>query len=51
MGGHFISYCRSIENKDKWFELNDAMVSESSFSEIKKRGIPYVLFYENVENY
>ena len=51
MGGHFIAYCRSIENKDKWFKLNDAMVSEASFSDIKKVGIPYVLFYENAQYY
>ena len=51
MGGHFIAYCRSIENRDKWFKLNDAMVSEASFSEIKKVGIPYVLFYENAQYY
>jgi hypothetical protein len=51
MGGHFIAFCRGIENKEKWYKLNDSLVSESTFSEIKSVGIPYVLFYENVNNY
>ena len=51
MGGHFIAYCRSIENPEKWYKLNDSFVSEATFSEIKNVGIPYVLFYENVNKY
>ena len=51
MGGHFIAFCRGIENKEKWFKLNDSLVSESTFSEIKSVGIPYVLFYENANGY
>ena len=51
MGGHFIAFCRGLENKEKWYKLNDSLVSESTFSEIKSVGIPYVLFYENVNIY
>ena len=51
MGGHFIAYCRSIEDSNKWYKLNDSIVTEASFSEIKQVGIPYVLFYENVNKY
>ena len=51
MGGHFIAYCRSIDKPDKWYKLNDSLVSEATFSEIKNVGIPYVLFYENVNKY
>ena len=51
MGGHFIAFCRGIENREKWYKLNDSLVSESTFSEIKSVGIPYVLFYENVNGY
>ena len=51
MGGHFISYCRSLDDKDKWYKLNDSIISEATFSEIKQVGIPYVLFYENVNKY
>ena len=51
MDGHFIAYCRGIENKQKWYQLNDALVSEATFSEIKNSGMPYVLFYENINKY
>ena len=51
MGGHFIAFCRGIENNQQWYKLNDSIVSESNFTEIKKVGIPYVLFYENVNSY
>ena len=51
MGGHFIAYCRGIENKENWYKLNDAMVTKATFQEIKSVGIPYVLFYENTLPY
>ena len=51
MGGHFIAFCRGLENQEKWYKLNDSIVSESTFSEIKSVGIPYVLFYENANSY
>ena len=51
MSGHFIAYCRGIEDKNQWYKLNDAMVSKASFSEIKSVGMPYVLFYENINPY
>ena len=51
MGGHFIAFCRGIENNQQWYKLNDSIVSEANFTEIKKVGIPYVLFYENANTY
>ena len=48
MSGHFIAYCRRKENNNqKWYKLNDAFVSEATFSEIKNSGMPYVFFYES----
>ena len=51
MDGHFIAYCRGIENKEQWYKFNDGMVTKASFSEIKSSGMPYVLFYENINSY
>ena len=51
MDGHFIAYCRGIENKQQWYKLNDGLVSEATFSQIKNSGMPYVLFYENINKY
>jgi hypothetical protein len=51
MGGHFIAFCRGIDNPEKWYNLNDSIVTEAAFSDIKSVGIPYVLFYENTNKY
>ena len=51
MDGHFIAYCRGIENKEQWYKFNDGMVTQASFSELKNAGMPYVLFYENINSY
>ena len=51
MGGHFIAFCRGIDNPEKWYSLNDSIVTEAAFSDIKSVGIPYVLFYENTNKY
>ena len=51
MNGHFIAFCRGIDDKEKWYKLNDSIVSIATFSDIKKAGMPYVLFYENVDPY
>jgi ubiquitin C-terminal hydrolase len=49
MSGHFFSYCKS--NIDGcWYKYNDSIVNkcdENNYEyEIKKNGLPYVLFYE-----
>ena len=51
MGGHFIAYCKSPKN-NKWYCKNDAQVNECTNveSEINSRGIPYVLFYQRINN-
>ena len=49
--GHFIAFCRGIDNKEQWYKLNDAIVSKATFSDIKKARMPYVLFYENTNPY
>ena len=43
MGGHFIAYCRNINNE--WYKYNDFSVTKITFNEIKDNGMPYVLFY------
>ena len=48
MGGHFIAFCKNADNCD-WYKFNDGFVTKSSFSEIKERGIPYVLFYSYIQ--
>jgi len=49
MSGHFIAYCRQ---DNSWYKLNDSIVSNASFNEIKNlNGIPYVFFYENANPY
>ena len=47
MSGHFIADCRHFNGK--WYTFNDSMVTGPNNKYIKK-GIPYILFYEN-ENY
>ena len=32
-------------------KLNDSLASETTFSQIKNSGMPYVLFYENINKY
>ena len=51
MGGHFIAYCKS-PNDYKWYCYNDAQVNECTNveSEINSRGIPYVLYYQRINN-
>ena len=51
MSGHFIAYCKSpVDNN--WYCYNDSQVSECTDvgSEINSRGIPYVLFYQRINN-
>ena len=51
MSGHFIAFCRGIDDKEQWYKLNDSIVTKATFSDIKKAGMPYVLFYENADPY
>ena len=43
--GHFIAICKN-KNDGQWYKYNDSIITKSNFNEIKKIGIPYVLFYK-----
>ena len=45
----FIAICRSFKNNN-WYKYNGSIVTKSSFREIKKSEIPYLLFYSLNEN-
>ena len=47
MDGHFFTYCMSPINR-KWYQYNDAMVSEIIDPNQEIRGIPYLLFYQRI---
>ena len=47
MSGHFIAFCKSFVDK-KWYKYNDAIVSPSSFNELKNTGVHYILFYSGL---
>ena len=47
MGGHFIAFCKNYNNCE-WYKYNDQIVTKCYFSEVKKSGLPYVLFYNYV---
>ena len=49
MSGHFIAFCKSFVD-GKWYKYNDAIVSTSSFNEVKNTGVPYILFYSALKN-
>ena len=50
MSGHFFAFCKSnIDNN--WYLYNDSIVSKCTDNyeyEIKNKGLPYVLFYQNI---
>jgi len=46
--GHYIAYCRHKEN-GKWYQFNDAFVSECRQEEIINGGDPYLLLYEKID--
>ena len=48
MGGHFIAFCKNVDNC-KWFKYNDGIITLASFNDIKKGGLPYVLFYSYIK--
>ena len=43
--GHFIAICKN-KNDGQWYRYNDSIINRTNFDEIKKTGIPYVLFYQ-----
>ena len=46
--GHYIAYCyRDIE--DKYYCFNDTKATPVEFDDIKNRGEPYILFYEQMD--
>ena len=46
--GHYIAYCKQKEN-GKWYQFNDAFVSECKPEEIINGGDPYLLLYEKID--
>ena len=48
MAGHFIAFCKNSED-GKWYKFNDGFVTESSFEEVCKSGMPYVLYYSYIK--
>jgi len=47
-GGHFIAFCKNCNNCE-WYKFDDKIVTKSSFNDISKSGIPYVLFYSYIQ--
>ena len=47
MSGHFIADCLHFDNK--WYCFNDSIVSGPS-NHYNKKGTPYILFYQNVND-
>ena len=46
-GGHYISYCKNVNNK--WYKFDDSIVSEVSDSTVITKDA-YCLFYSKIEN-
>ena len=46
-GGHFVSICKSIIDKE-WYFFNDQTVTKSSFNDALNKGTPYILFYHAI---
>ena len=46
--GHYISYCRSEDNKLYYF--NDSSVNLTNFEKLKEEKLPYILFYEKFDD-
>ena len=45
MDGHFIAMCKHFDGN--WYLFNDSIVAQISENEITRKGIPYILFYQN----
>ena len=50
--GHFIAYCRSPIEKDKWYNYNDDLcfLVTNLKEQVIDYGMPYILFYQKVNN-
>ena len=51
MSGHFFAFCKSNVDHN-WYMYNDSFVSmcgDNYENDIKNKGLPYVLFYQNVD--
>ena len=53
MSGHFFAFCKSNIDHN-WYKYNDGIVQMCNYKdyeyEIKHTGLPYVLFYQNVDS-
>ena len=47
MSGHFVAYCRNRMDF-KWYLYNDAFVTLCENGNEYKKGMPYILFYQNI---
>ena len=45
----YIAFCKNFMNQ-KWFKYDDTNITESSFDEASKNGIPCILFYSFTKN-
>ena len=47
--GHYIAFCKSFVDNN-WYKYNDGMVNLSYFQEAISSGLPYVLFYSQIDD-
>ena len=47
MSGHFVAYCKNRMDK-KWYLYNDAFVTLCENNNEFQKGMPYILFYQNI---
>ena len=47
MSGHFVAYCKNRNDK-KWYLYNDAFVTLCEKNNEYQKGMPYILFYQNI---
>ena len=47
MSGHFVAYCKNRMDK-KWYLYNDAFVTLCEGNNEYQKGMPYILFYQNI---
>ena len=47
-GGYFIAYCKNSNNCN-WYKYNDEKVEECNFEDVVTKGLPYILFYSQIE--
>ena len=47
MSGHFVAYCKNKMDK-RWYLYNDAFVTLCENNKEYQKGMPYILFYQNI---